>query len=399
MPDVRKTGRIMQKTVSAGDRLSASAFYFLFYAAAASLVPFLVIFYHEKAVRADAIGVLGAIPPLMMLFGAPLWSGLADALRRHRQVLVIAIVGSILFVGFLYRASTLLWIAVAVAGYSFFSSPIMPLVDSSTLASLGSEKARYGQIRIWGAAGWGIAAPIVGDLYEHSGLHWPFLMYAGLLIAALIVAARIPLGYAQPPISFGHETRSIRSSKPWALFLFIVLVCGTGLSGQSVFLFLYMDHLGASRTLMGLALTAATLSELPFLFYSNRLIRRWGPKRLLLFGVVMIVIRALLYSVVRQPWMVLLVQLLHGPTFSAIWVAGVSYADELAPTGLATTAQGLFNATFMGLGAAFGALLAGILYQNFGPDWMYRGLALLVLLGLLVYSALDGIRRTGNGAR
>jgi len=42
------------------------------------------------------------------------------------------------------------------------------------------------------------------------------------------------------------------------------------------YLFLYMDQLGASKTLMGYSLAVATLSEIPIFFYADRLLQRWG---------------------------------------------------------------------------------------------------------------------------
>ncbi|HUX51637.1 MAG TPA: major facilitator superfamily domain-containing protein 6 [Spirochaetia bacterium] len=360
------------------------AFYFLFYAAGASLSPFLVIFYQSKGLEPGDMGLLGAIPPVMMLLGAPLWSSIADAFDSHRTLFGIATCGAIVAVGVLSRMIVLQWIALSVAAYAFFASPVMPLVDSATLIMLGDRRDTYGHIRLWGALGWGIAAPLVGALVQQSGLMWPFAGYIAFMIVGLFVGMKLPLSRVRIPSTFRHGVHSILTSGRWRLFLFIVFVCGVGLSAVSVFLFLYMKQLGASETVMGLALTSATVSELPFFFFTDRLLRRWSARGLLLFGMTAYVLRAILYSFVTAPWQVLLIQLLHGPTFSAIWVAGVSYANEIAPQGLSTTAQGIFNATFMGLGSAVGALFAGVLYQYLGVNWMFRIMGLTVAVATLL---------------
>lgn len=361
------------------------AFYFLFYAAGASLVPFLALFYQSKGLQPGAIGFLGAIPPVMMLLGAPTWSGLADASHAHGRLLKIAISGAVVSVAVLSQMSLLWLLALAVAAYAFFGSPIMAIVDSATLQMLGDRRDRYGRIRLWGALGWGIAAPLVGLAAQRGGLLWPFVGYIVIMLVGIGVSFRLPLSRARLSVPFRHGAKAILRNPRWGLFLFVVFASGVGLASTNVFLFLYMAHLGASKTLMGIALTSATISELPFFFFTNRLIARWGARGLLIFGMGVYIIRVLLYSVTSSPWIVVLIQLLHGPTFSAIWVAGVSYADEIAPEGLSATAQGIFNATFMGLGGAVGALFAGFLYQSLGVDWMFRYVGLTVFAGIVVF--------------
>jgi PPP family 3-phenylpropionic acid transporter len=93
-------------------------------------------------------------------------------------------------------------------------------------------------------------------------------------------------------------------------------------------------------------------------------------------------IRAFAYSLIVAPWLALLIQLLHGPTFSLMWIAGVSYADKNAPVGLEATAQGLFSGIMLGIGSAAGAFLGGVLYEHAGPVIMFRLAALLSLVGV-----------------
>jgi predicted MFS family arabinose efflux permease len=83
--------------------------------------------------------------------------------------------------------------------------------------------------------------------------------------------------------------------------------------------------------------------------------------------------------------MILITQLFHGLTFSAMWVAGVSYADEIAPPGLGATAQGMLNGIFMGIATSTGAILGGILYQDLGGARMYRTTALAVAVSILIF--------------
>jgi PPP family 3-phenylpropionic acid transporter len=85
----------------------------------------------------------------------------------------------------------------------------------------------------------------------------------------------------------------------------------------------------------------------------------------------------------------LVIQLLHGFTVPAIWAAGISFVAETAPPGLGTTAQGIFAGVLTGLGAATGAYLGGVIFQNFGPVVMFRTFACVLSVSFLLLWLLE----------
>ena len=359
----------------------APPFYFLYYAAAAALVPFLVVYYQDIGLTGTQIGFLAGIPPLISLFSAPVWGAISDATQRHKLSLLIAIGGAILLAVALSAFKAFALLIPVVILFAFFSSPIMPLVDNATMNMLGSRRERYGRIRLWGAIGWGVAAPIVGWLIESGSVMWSFWGYAVLMGLGLLVALRIPVG-GKLGTAFRDGTRAFLSSPRWLVFLTVAFCGGMALSMIGNFLFIFLRELGADKFLLGLTLTFATLSELPVLYFSDRLLRRWGAQRLMSAAMLFYAIRALAYSFILVPWLALPIQLLHGPSFSLMWLSGVSYADEIAPAGLGATAQGLFSGVMLGIGSAAGAFLGGFLYDQVGLVSMFRLAAFGSLLGL-----------------
>ena len=67
------------------------SFYFLYFAALSSFMPFIVLFYQELQFNGTQIGLLTGIPPLITLVAAPFWTGVADASRRHRLIMSLGI--------------------------------------------------------------------------------------------------------------------------------------------------------------------------------------------------------------------------------------------------------------------------------------------------------------------
>lgn len=361
--------------------LWAPPLYFLYYAAAATLLPFLVLYYQDLGLKGSQVGFLAGLPPLLSLVSAPVWGVVSDMTKRRKLSLLIAMSGAIVLALALGTVRAFVWLIPAVVMFAFFSAPIMPLVDSTTISLLGGRKEDYGQIRLWGAVGWGIAAPIVGWLIETRSVMWSFWGYAGLMALGLLIALSLPVR-GQIEIGVPSEIRTFLTYPRWLIFLIAAFCGGMALSMISNFLFIFLRGLGADEFSLGLTLTVATLSELPVLFFSNRLLRRWNAQVLMGTALFFFVIRALAYSFILVPWLALPIQLLHGPTFSLMWIAGVSYADQIAPTGLEATAQGLFSGVFLGIGTAAGAFLGGWLYEQVGLVSMFRIAALTSLIGV-----------------
>lgn len=86
-------------------------------------------------------------------------------------------------------------------------------------------------------------------------------------------------------------------------------------------------------------------------------------------------------------WIVTVVQLLHGVGFSMTWSAGALQADRIAPVGLKSSAQGLLNMAFNGVGSGLGALIGGVVYERYGGKVMWGTTAAISCVSILIYTS------------
>ena len=366
-----------------------SIYYFLYYAALSFLYPYLALFYQGQGLTGAQIGVLAAILPLISFFGAPLWTGTADVLHRHKIAAVIAILGVAAMALILPSVTAFAGLILAVGLLAFFMSPIGSLADSAIMFLLGEQKEKYGRVRMWGTLGYGMVAPLAGELIGKYGLQWSFWGYATLMLAGLFIVVPIPFRQSRSSGSFLNGMRGLFANRPWMLFLVMVFIGGIGMAMINTYLFIYMESLGASKSLMGLALMVASASEILALFFGNQFLRRFGARGLLIIAMTTIGLRLIFYSLTTSTWVVLLIQLVHGLTFAMILIAGVSYADQVAPTGMKATTQGMFGGTLMGFGAAAGGLLGGVLMERFRPAGMYGIVGVIVLVSLAAFLLIE----------
>ena len=366
-----------------------SMYYFLYYGAISILFPFLALFYQSQGLSGGQIGLLAAISPIISFFGAPLWTGAADASRRHKLVAMLSTVGVVIVTFIFPSISSFSGLLLMISLFAIFGAPTGSLVDAAVLTMLGNRKERYGRIRLWGTIGYGVIAPFAGNLIGRLGLNWAFWGYAILMLGGLLVITQIPFRQSHSNGSFRGGLRVLFANQSWMLFLVMVFIAGIGMATINNYLFVYMQSLGASKTLMGFALTVSTISEIPAMFFSDRLLRRFGARGMLVIAMTTIGLRLLFYSLTTQPWVVLVIQLVHGLTFAAIYTAGVHYADTIAPPGMKSTTQGMFSGTLMGFGSAAGGLLGGLLLDRFSPGGMYAFSGTLVLVGLIVFLIVE----------
>ena len=365
-------------------------FYLLHFAALSSFMPFLVLFYQGLEFTGAQIGLLTGIPPLITLFASPFWTGLADAKRLHKLVMGMGIVVSILVVLLLPSFTGFVLVFLMIILFNMFLSPVHSMADSATIAMLGEERAMYGRIRLGGTIGWGLFAPIAGALVQNYGLRIVFWIFPAIMLLNFFISQRFVHGSYQGGNANQGSIRTLLTNRRWINFLFLAFLGGLGSFSAASFLFPYMAELGANESTMGIALMIATLTEIPVFFFGNRLVKRLGSYSLLLLALVMFGIRSLLYAAVSSPFMVLIVQAFGGMIFPAMWLAGVSYADENAPANLKSSAQGLLGATSFGVGSAVCGFAGGLLLESMGGRGLYLIFGIIILVGLVL---AEGVRR------
>lgn len=378
--------------------LRPKAFYFFYFAALAAFAPYLVLYYRSLGMSSASIGMLTALPPIINLVGGPLWAAAADARGARRVMLIVTLAGSFL-TGYAYVfISAMAPLLILVILHALFSSPVIALADSSILNILGEKRHLYGRQRLWGAVGWGLAAPLVGELTQRFGLSQAFTVYGLLGIGCLVCALLLPTGIPRTRGPFWVGMRQLFKQPAWIIFLLTMFLAGMGSSASSSYLFLRMQDQGAVKSLMGLTLTAGSVSELVVFTLSSHILRALGPRRSLLIALAASTLQLLLYSVIRNPAWILAAQLLHGLSFSLRMTSAVSYADASAPPGLGTTAQAIYGSVGTGLASALGNLLAGLIYDSAGSTVVFRFASLFAATGFMLLLLSGRRHHTVNAA-
>jgi len=373
--------------------------YFMYYGSSAAWFPFFNVYLQQIGLSGLQIGALAGLRPAVTVVSQPLWGVVADLWGRRRTLLLTALLGAVAVLGFSWRGGFWFFAGWSVV-YAFLSNPTGPLIDSLALDYLEREQdLSYGHLRMWGAIGWAVLAYVAGRAISGRDIRLIFVFGAVAMLAGWALALRTSRPTGEFAGALGRNWRDLGPllrNRRLLVFLALVTLNQVGASAVFGFFSIYMNDLGASSRLIGLAYGIQGMSELPVYLIAAAILGRIGPARTLVLAFLLMAIRPLLYSFISQPVPAVALELLHG-TFSLFLVASVEYVNRLVPRAWRATGQALFWAAHMGAGAILGNLLSGFLYDQLGIQGMYRVCGLLILVVAL--AAWLALRRDGAPAK
>jgi MFS transporter, PPP family, 3-phenylpropionic acid transporter len=359
--------------------------YFSFYAGMGLFATFINLYYQSIGLSGMQIGVISMIGPAIGVINTTVWGMLNDRYGKIRWLITIAGLGSMLAVLALGHMTTFIGILFAVAWFSLFNSPIVPLVDSAVLRHLGNHRERYGSYRAWGTIGFIVTSSTIGFIYGRFGLQWMFPAYAvtmGLLVTAGLQMPNQPVRLGVSPLKSLQQIVRMPAWLVFAVSVFILWMCS---AGALTFVSIRIRMLGGSDALIGIAWSVAALAELPFMFYGDRLLKRFGSARLLTIAFTFYIVRFSLYAMINLPIWAPFINLLQSVTYVFFWIGAVDYASELSPPELKSTSQGMLG-SIINLANMAGALLDGWLFDHIGVANLYWALAGCCLVGLIIFT-------------
>ena len=373
------------------------ALYFLYYAAIGGFSYYLFIYYNQIGLSSTQIGILSSVGPLMGMLAGPLWGWVSDRLSITRPLFIFAAAATL---GLTYLLSTtvlfsgIMFLTILM---SFFTSPLMTLLDSTTLVLLGKRSDLYGQQRLWGSAGYILTSYFFGQFLQAHGMRWIFPGYIIIMGLYLLVSFGLPLQRPKAAVSsIDKGIFQLLKQRSWALFSASMIVMAIGMNSIIVFLAVYMVRLGSSPGLVGTVGALGALVEIPFMYAGSWLIRRFGSRTILLIGYAGYFLRLLVYAVMPVPGWALFGSATNGISYSFMQTSSVAFVDEITPAHWKGTGMGLYNATFS-LGGMINGDLNGSLLDSIGGGMYTVNAGLLVVGMLLLLFTGSKVGRPGAG--
>jgi PPP family 3-phenylpropionic acid transporter len=337
-----------------------SAYYFFYFAAVGTLIPYLGLYLQSLSFGAMEIAQITAVLAMARIVSPPLLALLAD---RRGQFLFYAqltsFMSALLVLGFwwLDAFGSLLWL---MWWLGFFWHAALPPMESLTLRTLGDDLASYSRIRLWGSVGFIVAVLGVGYLIESFGILaflWSMTLFFVLMALVTLVNHEQPHTRAQ-----GLDLVGLwQSVKQPVVLLVLGLALLVQLSHGVYYAFysLLLDATGYSASEIGLLWTLGVVAEVVLFWQFSRFQTFLSFKNWLLLATGLTLLRWIMVASFADVWWLLVIaQLLHAATFGVFHSVVVQWLHRAFHAHQAQ-GQALYVSITYGIGGVLGSLLAG----------------------------------------
>jgi MFS family permease len=360
-----------------------------------------------------AIGLLGTVTSLAMIFFSYVWGRASDRLGQRRVFLVLGLATLVVSYGLIavvpsygYLFPLRVLEAVAQAAYGTASLALMGDLLERQPGELGR---RMGTYRGLCSLGFGLTAFLSGSIADWLSIRVPFGLAAIFLTGAFFLSLRIeePSSHPArvrdrqplPELEVASVPQPERSGRPPLAPLLISAFLWSLVTGAvyAVWANYMVGELGYSQAGMSRLWALASLSEFPLMILAGWLSDRVGRLPMLSLGFLAWTLVFLGYVFVPvMPWIVL-VQLVRGFAYSAFTATAMTYAAEVRSKSQRGQASGLYSSAG-GIGAILGSSMGGALTQFTSFRIMIITNAALIFSGA-VYLAVVAVGRMARAGR
>ncbi|WP_411502512.1 MFS transporter [Brevibacillus centrosporus] len=369
-----------------GRYVSFCALYLFIYYGFGAFSPLITQYYKSIHLTGTQIGMISAVAPVVSIVAQPMWGMICDRFQIRKAVLLGTLLASGL-VGLLFTAvSTYAFVFLLYILLSFFQSAIIPVSDSLTLNYTKKHQLQFGDIRMWGAVGFALAAFVTGLFVERWGPSVLFISYCLALITAFLFLMRLPGEVTESSrftVSIFKGMKQLLRIPRFSLFLLASFCMFGAVNANNIWFSLYYQEIGGTVAGVGLAFLLFAGSEAPFMKLAGYFVRRWGIETTLLGAAIFSAIRWFWYSSAPSTTAVLLIFFIQGVSVGFYLATAAQFVRENTPASLQVTALAVFFSVGSGLGTMLCNLLAGWIKDEFSTLAIYLFFGVVTTLGIL----------------
>jgi PPP family 3-phenylpropionic acid transporter len=351
-------------------------------------LPFLPLWLHAKGLTVAEIGLVIAGMTASRFVAIPVAAYFADRYRNRRGLIILFSLASAFGYLLLGLSNGFLPILASAILASICIAPIFTLAESFSVDGSAHHGLDYGRLRLWGSVSF-----LLGNL--GAGALLLYIPIDNLIyLISLAQGVSFLVAFLLPPDPDFHRPLQA-AERPANIFnafgilmtgSFVIFTVAVSL-GQATHGMLYSfgpvewDRLGYDKFTIGSFWAISIVAEVSVFAFSNAFVRRFGAINLMLIGISGGFLRWVFMSHDFGLGVSIVLQSLHGVSFTMVHLGTMHYIRLTVPQGLRNSAQGLYAAFSGGIAMSGVMAVSGMLYgQLLGGTYLVMAAVSLAAL-------------------
>ncbi|ORU93344.1 MAG: MFS transporter [Cycloclasticus sp. symbiont of Bathymodiolus heckerae] len=381
-----------------------SGVYFFYFATLGVLMPYLGLYLTSLGFVAAQIGIVFAVIQGTKVVAPNIWAWVAGRFSNRMIMVQIAALLSTAAFSFMLFHDSLFAIILICFVFSFFWNAMLPQFEAITLTRLGSETNLYSGIRLWGSVGFIATVAGVGCVLDLTSIdQWPLLVMSCLMmifISSLLLNEKGRQRCSQN----SQPVYQILKQKKVIAFLLVVFLIQASHGSYYAFFSILLKQLNYNEAEIGQLWSLGVIAEIVMFIVIQRFFHHVSLRVVLLLSIFFTVIRWLLIAWSADSLPILLVaQVLHAASFGAFHVACIQLTHRYFHGSAQEKGQALYSSVGYGAGGMFGSLISGLLWDDFGGEWVFTIASALSVVALYITwvwiekDSADNLHASGDG--
>jgi len=343
------------------------------------MIPYLTSIGYDVVMR----GYILAANAIVAIVGQFLFGYVCD--RFHKMKPFFALAYALLLIsGFL-----MFWQNKAIFWYHLFTvaltgGMVKVIMGLNETWMLEADSDHYGVLRAAGAIGLTIGSPIAGflvDQFDYMALNVALGIVSVLCFGCIFCAKDVKKSNAAIRLS---SLQKLLKNVPYMLLVSIyLLIYMIGTADQYVVIDKMMK-IKVAHSMVGIKWALQSFMEVPLFLLAGKILKRYQPVHLLIFGTIMYALKFILYAFASNGWWIIAASSLQLVTLPVIMLTSKVLIKQTTPQELFSSAQMFAMAIFIGVSGLVTPLITSFLSDLFGYDMTLYLVAAFAIVPLLV---------------
>lgn len=395
------------KELSRKKLLMFKIYFFTFFFAQGVHLPLYPIYLSNIAkISEGLIGIILSINPLLSIIFQPFWGLINEKFKLGKKlalfsILVLNTATIIIFLSheitpLITFMTTYAFIVLFATIYALFSCSIGPIQDTLTLLYVKKYGFRYGDVRIWGSAGYALGAFISGQLvalWNYNVVVILCLIFYGISFISLVKMKQVRTSNIKHNHNKENVFKVIFTNKPFLVFLIFVALGFGVLGALGNYFFLCIKQNGGSEDTIGITTFFIVIIEIIVMIITLKLNARFSDLTLMISAIFLQMPLLLVFIFSNNLTLLIAALLLRGASQGLYIPVIFNFMSSLLSPKHISTGLVAYSVLSIGLTGFITSFSGGFIIENYSYSVFFTIILFLLFISVFVGIILSKVKK------